>query len=68
MLLKLYRAYKTGKTLYNKVLKPAYLELRKDAYELDKKDTRAQNRKRKTVKKNAVNQKSKRINQRKADS
>lgn len=54
MILKLYRAYKIGKTIYSKILKPFYEELRKDAYATE--DKRTTNRKRK--KKNAVNKKS----------
>ena len=64
MILKLYRAYKTGKTIYSKMLKPFYEELRKDAYATEE-DKRTKNRKRK--KKNAVNQKPKRRNSRKAN-
>lgn len=64
MILKLYRAYKTGKTIYTKILKPFYEELRKDAYSTENKRTR--NRKKKSP--NAVNQKPKRRNSRKADS
>jgi hypothetical protein len=67
MFLKLFRTYQTGKTLYKRVIKPIYQELRKDAYaseavEIPKK------KKRKTIKSNAVNQKSKRSNRRKANS
>ena len=35
MFLKLFRGYKIGKTIYSKILKPVYLELRKDAYALE---------------------------------
>ncbi|HWB63452.1 MAG TPA: hypothetical protein VG603_08080 [Chitinophagales bacterium] len=35
MIFRIYRVYKTGKTLYEKVLKPVYEELRKDAYASD---------------------------------
>lgn len=36
MILKLYRAYKTGKTIYTKLLKPFYEELKKDADEYER--------------------------------
>jgi hypothetical protein len=35
MILRLYSAYKTGKKIYSKVLKPIYEELRRDAYAND---------------------------------
>jgi hypothetical protein len=37
MILKIFRGYKLAKTIYSKVLKPVYLELRKDAYAEDNK-------------------------------
>ncbi len=36
MILRLYRAYKTGKTIYTKILKPFYQELKKDADEYER--------------------------------
>ena len=36
MILRLYRAYKTGKTIYSKLLKPFYDELKKDADEYER--------------------------------
>ena len=48
MILRIYGAYKTGKTIYSKVLKPFYEELRKDACEIE--DKRTYNRKRKSRK------------------
>ncbi len=60
-LLKLFRMYETGKFVYTKILKPAYLELRKDAYALED-NKRTRNRKKK--KSNAVNQKPKRSHKR----
>lgn len=66
--LKAYRAYETGKVIYNKILKPVYEELRKDAYALDEeKQTNNRNRKRKPRKSNVVNKKTKRSHQRKSD-
>jgi hypothetical protein len=65
MIYRLYKLYKTGKTLYTRVLKPVYEELRKDAYANDT-DKRTLNRKKKGNK-NAVNQKPKRSNKRKAN-
>ena len=67
MILRLYRLYKTGKTLYTKVLKPVYEELRKDAYALDAADKRARNRKSKSKKNDAVHQKPKRGRKRQPD-
>lgn len=61
--LKLFRMYETGKFVYSKILKPVYLELRKDAYELEEEDKRTRNRKKKKT--NAVHQKSKRSHKRK---
>jgi hypothetical protein len=60
MFLRLLSAYKTAKTIYSKVLKPVYEELRKDAYATDKVIT-----KRKAKTKNAVDKKPKRSNRRK---
>jgi hypothetical protein len=37
MILKIFRGYQIAKTIYTKVLKPIYLELRKDAYAEDDK-------------------------------
>lgn len=53
MILRLFQAYKTGKNIYGKILKPFYLELRKDAYadqekpitKRKKKDTNAKHQK-----------------------
>lgn len=65
MILRLYRAYKTGKTIYTKFLKPFYKELRKDAYASDEHKRTGNSKKKKT---NAINQKPKRRNSRKANS
>jgi hypothetical protein len=65
MIFRLYKIYSTGKTLYNRVLKPVYLELRKDAYELDDKPKEKYTRKK--SKKNVVNQKPKRSHKRPAN-
>ena len=54
MIFRIFKIYQTGKTLYTKILKPIYEELRKDAYATD--DKRTNNRKRK--KKNADDKKS----------
>ena len=67
MILRLYSIYKTGKTVYTKLLKPIYEDLRKEAYTTET-DKRTINRKRKKKTRNAVNQKSKRSHQRKANS
>lgn len=53
MILKIFRGYKIGKTIYSKILKPIYEELRKDAYASENTELT----KRKT-KKNAKHQKS----------
>ena len=37
MFFKLFRAFTTGRTIYSKVLKPIYEELRKDAYATEEK-------------------------------
>lgn len=59
MILKLYRAYKTGKTIYTKLLKPFYEELKKDADEYE----RQQNlKKKKNNRRNAKYKKPKRRN------
>ena len=68
MIFKVFRVFgwfETGKTLYEKILKPVYLDLRKDAYEGDTNTEvvkRTSNTKRKTSKKNVVDQRSKRSN------
>ena len=67
MILRIYSLYKTGKTIFSKLLKPIYEDLRKDAY-ADETDKRTINRKRKKKTSNAVNQKSERSHQRKANS
>ena len=56
MILRLYRIYKTGKSLYIKVLKPVYLDLRKDAYESDT-DKKSISSKKKKRRKNVVHKK-----------
>lgn len=58
MILRLYRAYKTGKTIYSKILKPFYQELKKDADEYEKQ----QNLNKKKNRRNAEHKKSKRKN------
>jgi hypothetical protein len=59
MILKLYRAYKTGKTIYTKLLRPFYEELKKDADEYE----RQQNlKKKKNNRRNAKHKKPKRRN------
>ncbi len=60
MIFRLFKIYSTGKTIYNRVLKPIYQELRKDAYATE--DKRTRNRIRKKKKTNAVNQKPERRN------
>ena len=40
MIFRLFKIYSTGKTLYKRVLKPIYEELRKDAYKTEDKRTR----------------------------
>ena len=61
MIFKLFKAYELGKLVYFKVLKPIYLNLRKDAYEAE--DIQTKTRK----EKDAVNKKSKRSHQRKTN-
>jgi hypothetical protein len=63
MIFRIFKIYSTGKTIYNRVLKPIYEELRKDAYATEDKRTRNRIKK----KSNAVNQKPKRRNSRKAN-
>jgi hypothetical protein len=63
MIIQLYRAYKTGKTIYTYVLKPIYEELRRDAYATE--DETVIKRKRKTQ--NAKDKKPERSNRRKKD-
>jgi len=63
MIFRLFKIYSTGKTIYKRVLKPIYEELRKDAYATEDKRTRNRIKK----KSNAVNQKPKRRNSRKAN-
>lgn len=53
MILRLYRAYKTGKTIYTKLLKPFYEELKKDADEYEAAKKRKRNRKKVQKKKKA---------------
>jgi hypothetical protein len=67
MFLKLFRTWQTGKTLYKRVIKPIYQELRKDAYTSETIET-PKRKKRKTINSNAVNKKSKRSNRRKTNS
>ncbi len=64
MIFRIFKIYSTGKTIYKRILKPIYEELRKDAYASDDKRTRNRTKK----KNNAVNQKPKRRNSRKANS
>ena len=66
MLWDLFKAYGRGKFVYNKILKPIYLELRKDAYATETEPV-TEKIKKKTNKKNAVNQKSQRSHQRKTN-
>lgn len=63
MILKLYRAYKTGKTIYSKLLRPFYEELKKDADEYERQQD-LKNKNNRDVK----HKKPKRRNRRKADS
>ncbi len=67
MIFRLFKIYNTGKTIYNRVLKPVYLELRKDAYELDDKPNEKVKYTRKKSKKNVVNQEPKRSHKRAAN-
>ena len=67
MIFRLFKIYSTGKTIYNRVLKPVYLELRKDAYELDDKPKGKVKYTRKKSKKNVVNQEPKRSHKRAAN-
>lgn len=55
MILRLYRAYKTGKTIYTKLLKPFYEELKKDADKFETAEKRKRNRK-KVQKRKKTNQ------------
>ena len=73
-MLRLFSWYGTGKTIYKRILKPIYEELRKDAYELETevektiKNTRPPTgRAGKKRKKNVVNQKPKRSHKRPTD-
>ncbi len=66
MILRIYRVYKVGKTIYRKMLKPFYDELRKDAYATEDKK-RTKKRIRKTNKEHADNKKPNRSHQRKSD-
>ncbi len=61
MIFRIFKIYSTGKTIYNRVLKPIYEELRKDAYASD--NTEPIKRKEKDV----INKKPKRRNSRKAN-
>jgi hypothetical protein len=61
MIFRIFKIYSTGKTIYNRVLKPIYEELRKDAYASD--NTEKIKRKEKDV----INKKPKRRNSRKAN-
>jgi hypothetical protein len=67
MLWDIFKLYGRGKFVYNRILKPVYLELRKDAYAEDTEPVKEKTKK-KTKRKNAVNQKSKRSHQRQANS
>ena len=67
MIFKLFGWYGRGKMLYNRVLKPIYLELRKDAYELEDTSKKPIKKTRKTSKKNVVNKKSERSHKRQAN-
>ncbi len=62
MIFKLFRTFGTVKTVYTKILKPIYEELRKDAYASE--NTEPIKRKKRT---NVINQKPKRRNSRKAN-
>ena len=66
MIFRMFKWYGTGKTIYQRVLKPIYEELRKDAYAADAPEEKKIKitRKKKT---NVVNQKSKRSHKRQAD-
>lgn len=68
MIFRLFRWYSTGKTLYNRVLKPIYEDLRKDAYELEDTPKKTIKKTRKTTKKNVVNKKPERSHKRQANS
>lgn len=64
MIFRLFKIYSTGKTIYSRVLKPVYDELKRDAEELEKK-RRLKNKQKK--KSHVINQESKRRHQRKAN-
>ena len=66
MIFRMFKWYSTGKTIYQRVLKPIYEELRKVAYAEDtpKEKKIKITRKKKT---NVVNQKPKRSHKRQAD-
>ena len=66
-MLRLFSWYGTGKTIYTRVLKPIYEELRKDAYELKTPEKETIKKTRKTSKKNVVNKKPKRSHKRQAN-
>ena len=65
MIFRLFKIYKTGKTIYSRVLKPVYDELKKDAEKLESKEQK--NDRTRKIKKNVINQESKRRYQRKAN-
>lgn len=64
MILSWYRAFKTSRLLFSKVLGPVYAELKKDAEELEQKG-KEQNKN--TSKKHVIHQESKRSHQRKTN-
>jgi len=55
MLFRLFKLYSTGKTIYSRVLKPIYEELKRDAEKLEfterQKANRLKNKKKKALKK-----------------
>lgn len=53
----------TAKTIYNRILKPVYLELKKDADELERQEQKKKNKKQ-TPSKDVINKKPKRSNKR----
>lgn len=68
MIFRLFKIYSTGKTIYNRILKPVYLELRKDAYSSDNPQQETIKYTRKKKKKNVVNKKSERSHKRQTNS
>lgn len=66
MILRLYSAYKTGKTIYTRILKPVYEKLKENAEAFEAaEELKKKNRKKK--KNNVVNQKPKRSRKRQAN-